>query len=105
MREICFIIPEWNSDGIPRPDVHDLFRDACITWAGEVTITRGHGAWRNPQGEVITEPVAVYTVAIEETLDLPHPALTGAALYAGRQLNQECIYRRDAQGTVHLLKC
>lgn len=78
--------------------VRELERTMCSHWNG-FTKTNGHGSWVDDNGETISEPVLVYTIAAEWTPSAI-ARLERLAEDAAEMLDQDCIYTATHAGVV-----
>jgi hypothetical protein len=106
LREATITIPI-----MPRGTVTELHIRSVLQTAKEwmtrdfegVTITMGHRAWGNPDtGEVVQEPVAVYTTAIDPTKGYGAPFRKVVEL-VGRVLKQERVYVKYPDGKAEIV--
>lgn len=102
MREATIILPTpVDAYNTHLHDVHDrLALDLAAAFHG-YTVTDGHGGWINADGELIAEPVRIYTVAAAATWRDAHAlrAIVGSVL---DNAGEDAIYWRDFDGTVHI---
>lgn len=97
-RVVCPIASAYS-----RPQARDRIEDSIVTRFGGFTKTYANGAWRNPDnGEIVSEPVIVYDVAVS---DDPTAAkdLIAVAQQIKREFAQECVYLRFPDGEVHFI--
>lgn len=100
-QEAALIVPTTAREPGNAAEANRFAASALTTQFGGCTITEASGAWRNDAGEVIREPVNVYTVAMEAT-EANAIRLDAIADIVGRIAAQECVYVRYASGDVAL---
>ena len=82
---------------------HVWLRQAIITNFGGFTSSEATGAWRNDDGAIDREPVIIYNIAIS-TIDPDIHVLRKLAITACERAREDCVYFRDGQGNVELLR-
>lgn len=102
LREAAIILPIRDTRGNPTETYRRKFVEALILAFGGVTVTNAEGYWRSPSGQVVAEPVKIYTVAAPAT-GKSADTLQRLAAEACIALAQEAIYLRYHDGEVVLL--
>lgn len=106
LREACVIIPVMGRGPVTDLHVRTVLQTSkeWLTEAfGGVTVTMGHGCWRNPDnGETEQEPVAIYTVAVDPGKPYARP-LRRVINMVGGVLRQQAVYYRTPDGRVTLV--
>ena len=69
---------------------------------GGFTLTNGHGAWTDADNNVITEPVAVYSIAMENSA-FNAQRLRELAVETGKLLQQQAVFICLASGTAEII--
>lgn len=97
MREGKIILPNNDNGGKPLNAIQrGLTHELCKRFGGCTEID-GFGSWINGDGELIAEPVTVYTVAGED-----NEQLRDIAQAYGRTAAQQAIYWTDFDGLAHV---
>ena len=98
MREARIICASEQRDNRPVAlSVISQLEETLAQRFGGYTVVMGRGGYVMDSGELKTELVRVYDVAMEAH---HFPALTGIAQWLCREANQECVYVRDPTGQV-----
>jgi hypothetical protein len=99
MREAMLICPIVGNDGAPLTRVIQAVQDQLVDAFGGCTSSLASGAWRDPDGRIVTEAVRQFVVACEPSLDADI-ALLNIAYEYGSRAKQQCVYIRYANGDV-----
>jgi hypothetical protein len=78
-------------------------REQLTKTFGGCTETKGFGNWVDASGKVVSENVTIYDVAMTGNFQDWH-ILRGFARQAAIMANQDCVYVRNAQGEVFLVR-
>lgn len=101
MREARLVLPAADNAGTPLPNVHSGLQRELASAFGGFTQTMGFGGWVDNDGKTISEPVAVYDVAIEEdAID----TLRAIARRYCALAEQACVYLRLPTGSVEFVQ-
>lgn len=104
LREACIILPTHEESGRHLGPQHEtLVRDIVQQFHG-VTVVNGYGSWINPQGQVIEEPVKIYTFAATLEDKTCRLWLRVHARQLLRTTQQQAIYIRHVTGQVEIIK-
>ena len=108
LKEAKIIVPAPTSTMRPRAVARycETMRDierGLVTAFGGFTATPSFGTWRDDSGELVSEPVTVFTVACEDQ-SKDHATLRRIALYIREKLEQDCVYVKYPNGTVTLVE-
>lgn len=98
MLEVRMILPK-ASIGITERDMdmmHGVLVDILVDEWGGVTVTEGHGYWRDADGAVTAEPVVIYDVAIANEHEDWNNFRDIAVVTAGH-MRQKAVYVRDGR--------
>lgn len=80
---------------------HTRLANRLLEIFGGCTITHGNGLWRDDAGRSIHDTVTIYDVAVNNEIGVNSSAkLYDIAIAAGRELNQQAVYIRYADGSV-----
>ena len=82
---------------------HVWLRQALLANFDGFTSYEATGAWRNDDGAIDREPVIIYDIATGSN-ELDTRILKELALTACKQATEDCVYFRDGQGNVKLLR-
>jgi len=103
MYEAKIICPKnAEAPGNARKALKDAIEAATNAFGG-VTITEGYGSWKNDAGKVIAEPVAILTMACEDS-PANRDAIDDIAIEIGATARQDCVYVKYPNGHVTLLQ-
>ena len=102
LREAAIIVPVCDNEGFSLAGIHGELQRALIGTFGGYTCLSGVGGWKRVTGEIQTEKVFVYVVAVEETLKVRQD-LEYIAKAFRRIAGQQAVYVRYAQGDVVLV--
>lgn len=100
MREGKIILPMEDNSHEPLDVVHGHLKRALCGTFGGVTVSYGEGSWID-QGRVWIEPVAIFTVAAEDTA-LNNAALHKFAAAHGEMARQLAVYSCGFDGRVSI---
>jgi uncharacterized protein with ATP-grasp and redox domains len=99
-REAKIILPMLDNSGNSLESVHRKLEDELTLSFGGATVDFGlRGLWRNRFGEIKSEPVAIYLVAVNDDPDA-RTQLNEIAKRYGEQARQQVVYVRHANGEV-----
>jgi hypothetical protein len=103
MSEAKIIIPV---DCLSASRLSELASELCGTFGG-MTTTEGNGSWVDNSGDLINEPVTVYYVALTDeaiSREGANEILRTLASWIAKHGDQDCVYIRDFDGEVELVK-
>jgi len=108
LREAKIIVPAATSTMRPRaiaryPATMRGVETKLVAFFGGFTATPSFGSWRNDSGELVSEPVTVFTVACEDQ-SKNYGILRAIALYIREKLEQDCVYVKFPNGEVTLVE-
>jgi len=108
LREAKIIVPAATSTMRPRaiaryPETMREIETDLVALFGGFTATPSFGAWRNDSGELVSEPVTVFTVACDDQ-EKNCIILQTIALYIREKLEQDCVYVKFPNGEVTLVE-
>ena len=81
----------------------EYFQKMAIEIAGGATKYNGFGSWTDHNGDLVQESVAILDIACDHGSDVER-SLLDLACEICADLDQDCVYFRDAAGTVHLVE-
>lgn len=99
MFEARIILPQNDNQGREISAVNKLLASRIVSEFGGVTVTLGHGMWKDPKGRVVAEAVVVYDIAVVPGAATEY-ALEQIAAEACINAGQECVYLRYPDGEV-----
>lgn len=103
MREFRIAFAACDDSGIVRPDIADKLGKRIAQAYGGFTRLDGVGGYVMNSGELVTESVFVFDVATDSDAESVYAFAQMAAAEIKREMNQESIYFRAADGGVHIL--
>ncbi len=99
-REAKIILPMVDNSGNSLETVHTKLGEELTMTFGGATVDFGQaGLWRNRFGEIKSEPVAIYLVAVNDDPEA-RTQLNEIAKRYGEQARQQVVYVRHASGEV-----
>lgn len=101
LREARLIVPPYDSAGKFRPEVVRDVRRRLINAFGGYTETMGRGACTMADGQIESENVRIFDVAISRAAS--NTKLRGLAKYVAEALNQESVYLRTPENVVEFV--
>lgn len=81
----------------------DAFRLSLVSIAGGFTETQGKGMYTHANGDMVTEPSAVFTVAIAEQDDVKRSNLMRAIIRVRDALQQESVYVQRTHADIEFI--
>lgn len=96
LTEARVILPKWAP-------AHDWLERTLIAKFGGVTITTGKGAWTNEHGDVVSEPVIIYDVAVPDN-EASAATLTRLGYALKERTGEDAIYIRLPGGKVVIVE-
>lgn len=102
MRNATLILPTVNNAGIDQTDTHTALQSALCTQFGGFTRIMGNGGWIAPTGVVYLDPIAIYTVAMDDTVG-NRATLESLALFYGNLAGQLTVMVTHVDGEVAFL--
>jgi len=102
LREVRVIVGTRDQLGRDPIDLmpYNVFELAVAGVAGGFTLTHGTGAWIDPQGVLINEPVRIYDIAIAPR---NQQRILWLAISLGSRTDQHSIYFRNTDGVVAIM--
>lgn len=102
MRLASFPLPTVNNDGVDQSETHAALQLALCADFGGFTCTLGQGGWIADTGKIYVDPVAVYTIAMEDSY-VARAKLESIALFYGDIAGQIAVMVTHANGEVAFL--
>ena len=101
MRLATLILPTMNNAGVDQTDTHIALQSQLIAEFGGFTVAHGNGGWRDDStGKVMCDPVAVYSIAMDQNDANDAGALESIARFYGHMAGQVCVMVTHASGEV-----
>lgn len=102
MREACIICPTYGNEGNSLEYPLDLLRQVIVKKHGGLTEIEGNGQWLDATGKLYSEPVHIFTIAMEHTSDNMQ-WLRDTAQWLRQAARQKCVYIRQPNGAVEFI--
>ena len=99
MRIATFPLPTANNDGVDQTDTHCALQAVLCDTFGGFTRTIGDGGWRSDTGKLYVDPVAIYSIATEDSA-IDRARLESIALFYGHLAGQLAVMVTHANGEV-----